>query len=103
MPNFRVKILNFDNFDTVNRILSSMKMDTARMEDDEIIINEKYTIEESESNWHLKTKGQPWSGRAFPNLLEAIESVIISILMENLAEVLENEKSHTESKFYLGD
>ena len=73
------------------------------MEDDEIIINEKYTIEESGSNWRLKTKGQPRSGRAFPNLLEAIESVIISILMENLAEVLKNEKSHTDSKFYLGD
>lgn len=93
----------FDNFETVNRILSSMKMDTARMENDEIIINEKYTIEEIGSNWILKTKGQPWSGRPFPNLLEAIESVIISILMENLAKVLENEKNHTESKFNFGD
>lgn len=94
---------HFDHFETVNRVLSSMKMDTARMEDDEIIVNEKYTIEETGSHWHLKTKGQPWSGRTFPNLLEAIESVIISILMENLAEVLENEMSHTDSKFYLED
>ena len=93
----------FDNFETVNRMLSSMKMDTARMENDEIIINEKYTIEEIGSSWHLKTKGQPWSGRAFPDLLEAIESVIISILMEDLAKVLENEKHHTESKLNFGD
>ncbi len=93
----------FENFETVNRILSSMKMDTARMENDEIIITEKYTIEGIGSNWILKTKGQPWSGRPFPNLLEAIESVIISILMENLAKVLENEKNHTESKFNFGD
>lgn len=93
----------FDNFETVNRILLSMKMDTARMENDEIIINEKYAIEEIGSNWYLKTKGMPWSGRAFPNLLEAIESVIISILMENLAKVLENEKHQTKSKFNFGD
>ena len=93
---------HFDNFETVNRILSSMKMDTARMEDDEIIINDKYSIEETGSNWHLKTKRMPQPGRPFPNLLEAIESVIISILMENLAKVLEDEKNHTESKFYFG-
>jgi hypothetical protein len=80
-----------------------MKMDTARMENDEIIINEKYSLEEIGSHWNLKTKGLPWSGRPFPNLLEATESAIISILMENLAKVLENEKNHTESKFYFGD
>ncbi len=94
---------HFDNFETVNRILLRMKMDSARLESDEIIINEKYTIEEIGSNWCLKTKDRPWSGRSFPNLLEAVESVVITILMENLAKVLENEKHHTESELSLGD
>ena len=93
----------FDNFETVNRILLRMKMDSARLESDEIIINEKYTIEEIGSNWYLKTKDRPCSSRPFPNLLEAIESVIITILMENLAKVLEHEKHHTESELNLGD